>query len=222
MIIVKTSNGDVLINDRELVKLTHDRHNHFVYAKMKGEGNIGLLSRQIKPIDKVEQVIYINEDTGTERKDEGSEIAYLSQQWATEKNMVGFLSQLSEQMEKKLRDFACDIIQIVQYGDTIPDDIRKRLRDHAEEAKAWALDKGEWWVRQEYLANHQKQVEAETAYTGTLGEKIEQQAERILSLERQLDDAKGEARKYQFEMNGLNEANEALTKRNFWQRIFNK
>jgi hypothetical protein len=222
MIIVKTSNGDVLINDRELVKLTHDRHNHFVYAKMKGEGNIGLLSRQIKPIDKVEQVIYINEDTGTERKDEGSEIAYLSQQWASEKNMVGFLCQLSEQIEKKLRDFACDIIQIVQYGDTIPDDIRKRLRDHAEEAKAWALDKGKWWERQEYLDKHQKQVEAETAYTATLGEKIEQQAERILSMERQLDDAKGEARKYQFEMNGLNEANEALTKRNLWQRIFNR
>ena len=41
MIIVKTSNGDVFINDKELVKLTHDRHNHFVYASMKGE-NIGI------------------------------------------------------------------------------------------------------------------------------------------------------------------------------------
>ena len=221
MIIVKTSNGDVFINDRELVKLTHDRHNHFVYAKMKGETHIGLLSRQIKPIDKVESVTYINEQTSTERKDEGSEVAYLSQQWATEKNMVGFLCQLSEQMEKKLRGFAHDIIQIVQYGDTIPDDIRKQLRDHAEEAKAWALDKGKWWVRQEYLEKHQKQVEAETAYTGTLGEKIERQAERILSLEQQLDDAKGEAMKYQLEMNGLNEANEKLTKRNLWHRIFN-
>jgi hypothetical protein len=220
MIIVKTSNGDVLINDRELVKLRHDKENHFVYVSLKGDDRTPF--RLARPIDKVEQVIYINEDTGTERKDEGSEIAYLSQQWATEKNMVGFLSQLSEQMEKKLRDFACYIIQIVQYGDTIPDDIRKQLRDHAEEAKAWALDKGKWWVRQEYLANHQKQVEAETAYTATLGEKIEQQAERILSLERQLDDAKGEARKYQFEMNGLNEANEALRKRNLWQRIFNR
>ena len=218
MIIVKTSNGDVFINDRELVKLRHDKENHFVYVTMKG--NTGFCLGE-KPIEKVEGVTYINEDTGTERKDEGSEIAYLSQQWASEKNMVGFLSQQLERIEKKLRDFACDIIQIVQYGDTIPDDIRKQLRDHAEEAKAWALDKGKWWERREYLDKHQKQVEAETAYTATLGKKIERQAERILSLERQLDDAKGEARKYQFEMNGLNEANEALTKRNFWQRLFN-
>lgn len=220
MIIVKTSNGDVFINDRELVKLTHDRHNHFVYAAMKGE-NSGIRFRHIKPIDKVESVTYINEQTSTERKDEGSEIAYLSQQWATEKNMVGFLCQLSEQIEKKLGNFAHDIIQIVHYGNPDTEDIRKQLRDHAEEAKAWALDKGKWWVRQEYLEKHQKQVEAETAYTSTLGEKIERQAERILSLEQQLDDAKGEAMKYQLEMNRLNEANEALTKRNIWQRIFN-
>ena len=35
------------------------------------------------------------------------------------------------------------------------------------------------------------------------------------------DDAKGEAMKYQLEMNRLNEANEKLTKRNIWHRIFN-
>ena len=221
MIIVKTSNGDVFINDRELVKLTHDRHNHFVYAKMKNETHIGLLSRQIKPIDKVESVTYINDATDKERRDDGSEVAFLRQYLADEKNMTGFLCQLSEQIEKKLRDFACDIIQMVQYGDDIPVEIRKRIRDGAEEAKAWALDKGRWWERQEYLEKHQKQVEEEVAHTSMLSDKVEHQAARILELEKELADTKGEMMKFQLEVSGLNEANETLTKRNFWQRLFN-
>ena len=31
MIIVKTSNGDVLINEREIERIRHDKENHFVY-----------------------------------------------------------------------------------------------------------------------------------------------------------------------------------------------
>lgn len=221
MIIVKTSNGDVFINDDELIKLTHDRHNHFVYASMKGEKNIGLISRQIKPIDKVESVIYINDATDKERRDDGSEVAFLRQQLVDEKNMTGFLCQLSEQIEKKLRDFACDIIQMVQYGDDIPVEIRKRLRDGAEEAKAWALDKGRWWERQEYLEKHQKQVEEEVAHTSMLSDKVEHQAARILELEEKLQDAESRVIRHTLEEKRLEEENETITKRNLWQRIFN-
>ena len=220
MIIVKTSNGDVFINDRELVKLTHDRHNHFVYAAMKGE-NIGIRFGHTKPIDKVESVIYINEQTSTERKDDGSEIAFLRQQLADEKNLSGFMHTMAKQLESHLRYLASDIIQEVNYGDEIPTEIRKRLRDRAEESKAYSLDDNKWWERRQYMETHQQQAEAEAARTAELNEKVEQQAARILELEKQLKDTQGEVIKHELEEIRLKEENETITKRNLWQRIFN-
>lgn len=220
MIIVKTSNGDVFINDRELVKLTHDRHNHFVYATIKGDTS-GIRLRHIKPIEKVESVTYINEQTSTERKDDGSEIAFLRQQLADEKNLCGFVHTMAKQIENHLRDLASHIIQEVNYGDEIPTEIRKRLRDRAEESKAYSLDDSKWYERRKYMETHQQQAEAEAARTAELNEKVEQQAARILELENELADTKGEFIKFQMEVSGLNEANETQTKRNFWHRIFN-
>ena len=213
MIIVKTSNGDVLINDRELVKLRHDKENHCVYVQMKGDGRFTF--EHIKAIDRVETVTYINEETNAERKDEGSEVKYLRQQWANEKNMTGFLCTLAEGIEKKLLNFASDIIRMVQYGDDIPDEIRKRLRDCAEESKAWALDKGKWWERQEYLEKYQKQVEAEVAQTSMLNDKVDDQSAAIMELKDKLDSANRQISMYQ-------SASERLMARSLWKRIINE
>lgn len=220
MIIVKTSNGDVFINDRELVKLTHDRHNHFVYALMKGDTS-GIRFKLVEPIEKVESVTYINEQTSTERRDDGSEIAFLRQQLADEKNLCGFVHAMAKKIEDHIRHLASDIIQEVNCGDEIPAETRKRLRDIAEKSKAYSLDDSKWWERRQYMEKHQLQAEAEAARTAELNEKVEQQAARIIELENELADTKGEFIKFQMEVSGLNEANETPTKRNFWQRIFN-
>ena len=224
MIIVKTSNGDVLFNDKEIVRLRHDKENHFVYVTRKDDGKgIGTIRaiHNEMTVEKVENVIYINDTTGTERKDDGYEVVFLRQQLADEKNMTGFLCTLAEGIEKKLLNFASDIIQMVQYDDEIPDESRRRLRDHAEESKDWELDKGRWWERQEYLEKHQKQVEAEVAHTSMLNEKVEQQAFRIVELEANLDQTKGRLKFIESENKYLHEHNNALENRNLWQRIFN-
>ncbi len=213
MIIVKTSNGDVFINDREFVKLRHDKENHCVYVQMKGDGRFTF--EHIKAIDRVETVTYINEETNAERKDEGSEVKYLRQQLADEKNMTGFLCTLAEGIEKKLLNFASDIIQMVQYDDEIPDESRRRLRDHAKESKAWALDKGRWWERQEYLEKHQKQVEAEVAHTSMLSDKVDDQSASIKELKDKLDSANRQIAMYQ-------SASERLMARSLWKRIINE
>ena len=220
MIIIKTSNGDVFINDNELVKLTHDRENHLVYATMKGEQNVNHF-RHFGPIEKVETVTYINEATDKERRDDGSEVAFLRRQLADEKNLCGFINMMANQIESHLRDLASDIINVVNYGDEIPAEIRKRLRDIAEESKAYSNDDNKWWERSKYMETHLKQAEDESSHTAMLNEKVEQQAARIIELEKQNSFTRGEVAKLKFKVNGLEEANEALTKRNLWQRIFN-
>lgn len=225
MIIVKTSNGDVLFNDKEIVRLRHDKENHFVYVTRKDDGKgIGTIRaiHNEMTVEKVESVIYINEATGTERKDDGSEIAFLRQQLADEKNLCGFMREMAKQLESHLRDLANDIIYEVNYGgEGIVPPIRQRLRDRAEENKQYSLDDNKWWERRQYMETHQQQAEAEAARTAELNEKVEQQAFRILELEATLDQTKRRLKFSESENKSLQERNDELESRNIWQRIFN-
>lgn len=220
MIIVKTSNGDVFINDSEMLKLTHDRHNHFAYVTMKKQGS-DVFGKAIRPIEKVETVIYVNDATDKERRDDGSEIKFLRNQLAEEKSMCGFMYTIARKLEKHLRDFASDIIQVVQYGDKIPDDVRKRIRDLAEDRKEYALDDSKWWERRQFEEKHEQQAKEEAARTAELNEKVEHQAAQIFSLQQQLEQAKAKEKYDESEIKMLRERKEEILNRNLWQRIIN-
>lgn len=220
MIIVKTSNGDVFINDSEMLKLTHDRHNHFAYVTMKKQGS-AVFGMAIRPIEKVETVIYVNDATDKERRDDGSEIKFLRNQLADEKSMCGFMHTIARKLEKHLRDFASDIIQVVQYGDKIPDDVRKRIRDLAEDSKEYALDDEKWWERRLFEEKHEQQAKEEAARTAELNEKVEHQAAQIFSLQQQLEQAKAKEKYDESEIKMLRERKEEILNRNLWQRIIN-
>lgn len=223
MIIVKTSNGDELFNDKEILRLRHDKENHFVYVSSKSEtSKFGIHAiHDDMTVDQVESVIYINDATGTEHRYDGSEVAFLRRQLADEKKLCGFINTMAKQIESHLRHLANDIIQVVNYGDEIPAETRHRLRDIAEESKVYSLDDSKWYERRQYMETHQKQAEDESSHTAMLNEKVEQQAARIRELEAQLDHSKGRLRFCESENKSLQERNNALENLNFWQRIFN-
>ena len=74
MIIIKTKTGDIFVNDKEMVDVTHNRELHT--AEIHDGKTTGILWRK-PPIEHVERVIYINEQTAKEWKDNGSELEYL-------------------------------------------------------------------------------------------------------------------------------------------------
>ena len=74
MIIIKTKTGDIFVNDKEMVNVTHNREIHTADI-LDGKG-MGTLWRK-PPIEHVESVNYINEQTAKEWKDNGSELVYL-------------------------------------------------------------------------------------------------------------------------------------------------
>lgn len=73
MIIVKTTNGDHFINDKEVDSVIHDRDKHTAYVRRPQIGFAPINP----PIEHVESVVYINDQTGQEWKDEGSELEKL-------------------------------------------------------------------------------------------------------------------------------------------------
>lgn len=68
MIIIKTKTGDIFVNDKEMVNVTHNRELHT--ADINDGKGVGTLWRK-PPIEHVESVVYINEQTGNEWKDNG-------------------------------------------------------------------------------------------------------------------------------------------------------
>ena len=74
MIIIKTKTGDIFVNDKEMVNVTHNRELHT--ADIQDGKGMGTLWRK-PPIEHVESVNYINEQTAKEWKDNGSELEYL-------------------------------------------------------------------------------------------------------------------------------------------------
>lgn len=69
MIIVKTSNGDVFINDKAVIGVSHNREAKRVYVRRA----VGIDNT----IENVEMVIYANDAQPTNWQDEGSEIQEL-------------------------------------------------------------------------------------------------------------------------------------------------
>ena len=60
MIIIKTKTGETLVNEKEIVSVVHDRDEHT--ARVNEKQVVFGLRRP--PIDNVESVIYINDQTG--------------------------------------------------------------------------------------------------------------------------------------------------------------
>lgn len=92
MIIVKTRNGDMFVNDKETCLVNHDKKNETVL--INGE-KFGMQCA----IEKVEQVVYVSDAQPIEWKDTGSEIERLN------KNLEAFKldSTRSYMMSKAMR-----------------------------------------------------------------------------------------------------------------------
>lgn len=191
MIIVKTKNGDVFVNEKETMSVIHNRDEHTAYideSKMPGE-----FRHIFPPIEHVESVSYINEHTGNEWKDEGSQVKDLQRLLADTKNELRWCYEMNKKIEDHLRSFASEMIQIVQYHhEQLPDNICKRIRDHGEDKKFVADDEN-WLYRRQWLEAHKVAEASEADVTDKLHKTIEDQATEIRRLKGEIERIKMEA-----------------------------
>ncbi len=114
MIIIKTSNGDVLINERAIQRISHNKEKQEV---MMFTLDGGISSPNIKD---VEEVLYVNDVQAVEHRDKGSkvekleqtiaackaEIEYCKKQWQNASNIeqriyLGLFDVVADQMDIK-------------------------------------------------------------------------------------------------------------------------
>ena len=132
MIQIKTKNGNILINDAEVIKVQHDHDTHTVLLMGKGLR---------ETIYDVESVIYANEATPTEWKDEGSEVKRLVERVAYLDSYIGWMAKIEDNLCQKLRYLGQRCVDIANYKDEVPKTIRDEFRQAGEDAKSFVNDR---------------------------------------------------------------------------------
>lgn len=196
MIIIKTKTGQTLVNDKEIISVQHNREAHTAYVSKPTSGT---LWRHQPPIEQVESVNYINDQTGTEWKDSGSEILYLRKQIESLKLDLSCQSEITKRTKERLRQLGHECVQWVQYyHKDMPDNLCKQMRDRGEEEKAYVNNDEDWGYRCEWMQNHQKPEEIEADEVARLNAQIEEQDAQIrqFTLERDQLKAQQKIEKY--------------------------
>ena len=190
MIIIKTTNGDVFVNENDIVSVTHNREVHTAFIDKKE-----ILVFQKPPIEHVESVKYINDQTGKEWEDTGSQVAYLQEHVSKMKEENNYAYKWINELEDALRDFASEMIQIVQYHhEQIPDDICKQMRDHGEDMKRIVSADGITTRRRQWIEALKAAEVSEDDKTHELYKTIEDQDATIRQMKDEIQRMKNEQR----------------------------
>ena len=184
MIIIKTKTGDIFVNDKEIVNVTHNRELHTVDIH-DGKGMSTLLCKP--PIEHVESVIYINEQTAKEWEDNGSELEYLRKEKDSLMMKLECYVEIVKRTKDRLRQLGHECVQWVQYyHENMPKDLCDQMRNRGEEEKAYVNDNKDWIYYRKLMQNHQTPEEIEADEMARLNTTIEAQAAEIRELKDQI------------------------------------
>ena len=178
MIIIKTKTGDIFVNDKEMVNVTHNRESH---TALLNDSTITFFQRS--PIEHVESVNYINEQTGKEWKDNGSELEYLHKEMESLKMVLQCQTEINKRTKERLRQLGHECVQWVQYyHEHMTKELCEQMRNRGEEEKAYVNDNEDWIYRREWFQNHQKPEQIEADEVARLNTIVEEQAAEIREL----------------------------------------
>ena len=184
MIIIKTKTGDIFVNDKEMVNVTHNRELHT--ADIHDGKCMGTLWRK-PPIEHVESVNYINEQTAKEWKDNGSELEYLRKEMDSLKMELQCQTEINKRTKERLRHLGHECVQWVQYyHEHMTKELCEQMRNRGEEEKAYVNDNEDWIYRREWFQNHQKPEQIEADEVSRLNTIVEEQAAEIRELKDQV------------------------------------
>lgn len=135
MIIIKTSNGNVFVNDKEVHIVHHDREHKIVIIRgPKEELNC--------TIDKVECINYSNDAYPTMWQDEGSELLRLHKILKEKSETIDRLTLQKKAIETDLHHFAFEMEQVANhYSGKIPAAVVRQIQTPALAMKSRVLNK---------------------------------------------------------------------------------
>jgi type I site-specific restriction-modification system R (restriction) subunit len=210
MIIIKTKTGETLVNEKEIVSVVHDRDEHTARINEKQVG-FGL---RRPPIDNVESVIYINDQTGKDWKEDGSEVAHLHKLVVQAERENWHLKGLADRRADAMREFDHKLFLISEElkTDNI-DEVKKIVQNYVDRRPGIM----------ENLENYEKGVEEAKAETARVAqEQIEQDNNLTKKHRQEIATLEADVMTYCVQCHEKDEYIDELLHRSLWQRIVNK
>jgi hypothetical protein len=136
MIIIKTNNGDIFVNERTTQIVQHDRKNKMVIIRSPKEGpNCSITD--------VEGIIYTNDAQPTSWQDEGSALEKARNDNNQKNDIIKRLRQEKKAVMDDLLHFAFGMEQLVcNHHSELPNDVRQLIQKPALELKSKVLNHG--------------------------------------------------------------------------------
>ena len=136
MIIIKTTKGDVFVNEKTTHVVQHDRQNKTAVIRNPNEG----LNCNIRD---VEGVLYTSDAQPTSWQDDGLHWRKIEKDNDAKRNIIERLKKEKKAALDDLLKLACHMEQLLStYYAGLPDDIRELLRKPALEFKSKVLNHG--------------------------------------------------------------------------------
>ena len=132
MIIIKTKNGDVFLNEKEVIYVEHEKKNKRVY--------ISAQNRNIGNIENVESVTFISDTEPIKYKDEGSEVVNLKAQAKEREENINKVWNLMFDIKDKLLSNYSNLDAIIKSNPDISLDIKVKLKDEIEKLHSNILE----------------------------------------------------------------------------------
>ena len=220
MIVIKTANGDIFVNESEIVSLHHNRDTHTVDLVKKNSGP--LLVLRPEPITNVETVIYLNDKQPAQWCDEGSAVRYLQKSVDSYRTELACRNEIIKTLKDKLLHLGHECVQYIQYSKFETPDGRKYLRDIGEDAKAYVNHGEDEIFKREYMQSHKHPEELEADEIARLNAQIEDMEKKLREQEAQIHEITIKAESSDKWAGAYRQAHERLMKRNLWKRIINE
>lgn len=223
MIIIRTKQGDIFLNDKEMMDVTHNRELHT--ATIDNGKGVGTLRRRY-PIEHVENVVYINDQTAQKWEDNGSELEFLRKKMDALKLELRCYKEICNDVEERLLKLARDCVQWeYNYHNDMPDGIAELMRKRGEEEKAYLEEIRTWEYPREWMRDHQKPEDIEADEVARLNITIETQATEIRELKAEIKRLENNEAdhicRYHLTLSSANDPDAAPPRRPWWRRWMN-
>lgn len=188
-----------MVRDGAAESITHNRETRTASIKWNKQPSSIIFDEHL--IEHVERVVYINDQTGNEWKDDGLQVQELQKRLSDILLETGWLRDWADSLDRATVKFVEDIRHVLGlYHGEIPEDMYDRMDGIIKKAYDVTSSKlyqhGDESIYEKWKEQHRANSWAESDITASLHDTIEAQAAEIRELKQRVEEAERQANQY--------------------------
>lgn len=225
MIIIKTKQGDIMVRDGAFDSITHNHETRTVTIKWTKQASGIIFADPI--IEHVVSVVYINDQTGEERNDDGLQVQELQKRLSDAHLEVGWMREWTDSIDHSVTEFVRSIRNVLAMNaELLPkelcDSMFAIVNKAYDNTKSRLYNHGRQEYYEQWKEKHLANSWAEADITAHLHDTIEEQAAVIRELKTENERLELNERIRQSTATPATKMGNTPPRRPWWRRWFRK